>query len=79
MNEQDLEHTLERHETAVTQDSKSIAELKTNVRELLTLIKLLGTFAHKELFLPAQEEASKEFQTRLDAMLQKHEVHQKTT
>jgi len=45
MNEADLEHMLERHETAITEDAKEIAELKQKVKTLAKEIERLNSIA----------------------------------
>jgi len=69
-----LKHDVERHEEAVTEDAKEIGELKADVRELFSLIKLLSVFVRRETSGKAGDEASTEFNKRLQAILQKHGI-----
>jgi hypothetical protein len=77
MNEKDfinLIHDVERHEDAVTEDAKEIRELKTDVWELLNLVRLLDVFVQRPVSGMAEEKAGIEFETRLQAALQKHGI-----
>ena len=69
---QNLEYFAERHEEAVTQDAQAIESLKADVKELLSLIRLLDAFGAKQPFGNVQENAYKEFQERIKNMLEKH-------
>jgi hypothetical protein len=69
-----LKQTVGRQEQAVTKDAQEIAELKADVRELLSLVNLFSMFAHRDLMLDAQDKAAKEFQKRLGDMLEKYGI-----
>jgi hypothetical protein len=40
---------VEHHDDAITEDAKQIKELKTNVWELLSLVKLMDSFVQRQL------------------------------
>ena len=65
---------MERHEDALTEDAKEIRELKTDVWELLNLVRLLQVSVKRPVSGMAEENAGIEFETRLQAALQKHGI-----
>ena len=69
-----LQHDLERHEAAVTEDAKEIEQLKEDIRELLSLIQLLSIFVHRQNFGTHQDAASSAFNRQLQTILGKHGI-----
>jgi len=81
MNEKDfinLMHDVERHEDAVTEDAKEIRELKVDVWELSNLVRLLAAFVPRPVSGMVEEKAAIEFETQLQAILQKHGIERWT-
>ena len=77
MNEKDfmnLIHDVERHEDAVTEDAKEIRGLKVDVWELSNLVRLLAAFVPRPVSGMVEEKAAIEFETQLQAVLQKHGI-----
>jgi hypothetical protein len=73
MNEKDfinLMRDVERHEDAVMEDAKEIRGLKVDVWELSNLVRLLAAFVPR----PVSGMAAIEFETQLQAVLQKHGI-----
>ena len=77
MNEKDfmnLIHDVERHENAVTEDAKEIRALKVDVWELSNLVRLLAAFVPRPVSGMVEKKAAIEFETQLQAVLQKHGI-----
>src|ERR1700674_3074117 len=81
MNEKDfinLIHDVKRHEDAVTEDAKEIRELKVDVWELSNLVRLLAAFVPRPVSGMLEGKAAIEFETRLQAILQKLGIERST-
>ena len=81
MNEKDfmnLIHDVERHENAVTEDAKEIRGLKVDVWELSNLVRLLAAFVPRPVSGMVEKKAAIEFETQLQAVLQKHGIERRT-
>jgi hypothetical protein len=77
MNEKDfitLMHDVKRHEDAVMEDAKEIRGLKVDVWELSNLVRLLAAFVPRPVSGMVEEKAAIEFETQLQAVLQKHGI-----
>ena len=77
MNDKDfitLMHDVKRHEDALLEDAKEIRGLKVDVWELSNLVRLLATFVPRPVFGMVEEKAAIEFETQLQAVLQKHGI-----
>ena len=77
MNEKDfitLMHDVKRHEDAVMEDAKEIRRLKVDVWELSNLVRLLAAFVPRPVSGMVEEKAVIEFETQLQAVLQKHGI-----
>ena len=77
MNEKDFNNLLrdvERHEAAVVEDTKEIRRLKVDVWELSNLVRLLAAFVPRPVSGKVEEKAAIEFETQLQAVLQKHGI-----
>jgi hypothetical protein len=77
MNEKDLINLMrdvERHEDAVVEDAKEIRRLKVDVWELSNLVRLLAAFVPRPVSGMVGEKAAIEFETQLQAILQKHGI-----
>ena len=77
MNEKDfinLMRDIERHEDAVMEDAKEIRRLKVDVWELSNLVRLLAAFVPRPVSGMVEEKAAIEFETQLQAVLQKHGI-----
>jgi hypothetical protein len=77
MNEKDfinLIQDVERHEDAVTEDAKAIRRLKVDEWELSNLVRLLAAFVPRPVSGMVAEKAAIEFETQLQAVLQKHGI-----
>jgi hypothetical protein len=77
MNEKDLitlMHDVKRHEDAVMEDAKEIRGLKVDVWELSNLVRLLAAFVPRSVSGMVEEKAAIEFETQLQAVLQKHGI-----
>lgn len=70
MNEEDLEQLADDWKRM----RDEISSLKADVRELLSLIRLLSVFEHRQTSGTAQDEASQQFDKRLQAILEKHGI-----
>jgi hypothetical protein len=77
MNEKDfitLMHDVKRHEDAVMEDAKEIRRLKVDVWELSNLVRLLAAFVPRPVSGTVEEKTAIEFETQLQAVLQKHGI-----
>jgi hypothetical protein len=77
MNDKDfitLMHDVKRHEDALLEDAKEITGLKVDVWELSNLVRLLAAFVPRPLSGMTEEKAAIEFETQLQAVLQKHGI-----
>ena len=77
MNEKDfitLMHDVKRHEDALMEDAKEIRGLKVDVWELSNLVRLLAAFVARPVSGMVEEKAAIEFETQLQAVLQKHGI-----
>jgi hypothetical protein len=77
MNEKDfinLMRDVERHEDTVMEDAKEIRGLKVDVWELSNLMSLLAAFVPRPVSAMVEEKAAIEFETQLQAVLQKHGI-----
>ena len=75
MNDKDfitLLHDVKRHEDALMEDAKEIRELKVDVWELSNLVRLLAAFVPRPVSGRVEEKVAIEFETQLQAVLQKH-------
>ena len=75
MNEKDfitLMHDVKRHEDALMEDAKEIRGLKVDVWELSNLVRLLAAFVARPVSGMVEEKTVIEFETQLQAVLQKH-------
>ena len=67
-----LEHAVKRLEDALNEDANQIDSLKADVKELLSLVRLLDSSIQKVGITSIQENANQEFQRRLRNMLGRH-------
>jgi hypothetical protein len=77
MNDKDfitLMHDVKRHEDALLEDAKEIRGLKVDAWELSNLVRLLAAFVPRPVSGMAEEKAAIEFETQLQAVLQKHGI-----
>ena len=77
MNEKDFNNLLRdvaRHEAAVVEDAKEIRRLKVDVWELSNLVRLLAAFVPRPVCGMVEEKVAIEFETQLQAVLQKHGI-----
>jgi hypothetical protein len=75
MNEKDfinLMRDVKRHEDAAMEDAKEIRGLKVHVWELWNLVRLRAAFVPRPVSGMVEEKAAIEFETQLQAVLQKH-------
>jgi uncharacterized coiled-coil protein SlyX len=70
----DFERILANQETALAELSEEIKKLKTDVRELLNLMRLVGALFQRPIFGIVQENPEKEFEKRLRATLEEHGI-----
>jgi hypothetical protein len=70
----DWEEIQEGQEAALIGLSTELKELKTDVREMLNLMRLVGAFFRKPVFGTVEENPEKEFEKRLGAILEKHGI-----
>ena len=64
----------EDQEVALVQLSTEIRELKTDMREVLNLMRLLGAVFQRPVFGAVKGNPVDEFEKRLKAMLEKHGI-----
>jgi predicted RNase H-like nuclease (RuvC/YqgF family) len=67
-----LEHAVRRLEDALNEDARQIDSLKADVKELLSLVRLLDASIQKVVITPVQGNTFQEFQQRLKNMLGRH-------